>query len=152
MATPDRQTLTLALLQVAAAHDGPAGLAFEDPPRCFHLIVEVAEPREPHDQLQKLDLGPESPGVGVLTVAGDVPATREDQPRPGLGEVEYRLGGPRCVVRLPPPWREHGEHAAAPCHCVLDHIAVIRPSWDHRDPLPIGIELRHALLPTNADH
>ena len=51
---PHRQALALALFEVAAADDRPAGVAGEDPSARFDLIVEVGEAeqsREPANTL-----------------------------------------------------------------------------------------------------
>src|SRR5690242_16898564 len=43
---PHGQALTLALLEVATAYDGPPRVAGEDPPGCLHLVVEIGEASE----------------------------------------------------------------------------------------------------------
>ena len=92
VSAPHGQALRLAVLQVAAAHDGPPGVAGEDPLARFHLVVEVDETEESRDAAchlhQRLDL----PRVHVLAIARDVVPTREHQASPGTGQVEHRLG------------------------------------------------------------
>ena len=47
VAAPYRQSLTLTLLQVAAAHDRPTRVAGEHPPAGLHLVVDVDDSSEP---------------------------------------------------------------------------------------------------------
>src|SRR5437764_15389229 len=91
MAAPDRQSLALALLAVAAADDGPPRVALEYSPARLHLVVEVREASEPREPAADLDERSELPGVDVLSVAGDVPPARENEPRVGPGVLEHRL-------------------------------------------------------------
>src|SRR2546423_7038980 len=46
VAAPHWQALAVALLEVAAAHDGPAGVAGEDALARLHLVVEVGDAGE----------------------------------------------------------------------------------------------------------
>src|SRR5690349_446330 len=73
MSAPHRQALAVALLQVAAAYDGPSGVAGEDPPARVHLVVEVRVAGEFRQWTGDLHDRPEPPRVPVLTVTGDVP-------------------------------------------------------------------------------
>ena len=47
MFAPHREALALAFLEVAAAHDSPAGVAREHPPAGLHLVIEVCESGQP---------------------------------------------------------------------------------------------------------
>jgi hypothetical protein len=51
--------MALALLEVAAADDGPAGVAGEHPPTRLHLIVEVREANEPRERAEDLHEQPQ---------------------------------------------------------------------------------------------
>ena len=50
---PHGQALTLALLKVAAAYDGPPRVAGEDPPGRLHLVIEIGEASEPRERAEK---------------------------------------------------------------------------------------------------
>src|SRR5438093_105546 len=63
-----RQALTLALLEVAAAYDGPLCVAGEDAPARLHLVVEVGEASEPRERAEDLHERLELPGIHVLAV------------------------------------------------------------------------------------
>jgi hypothetical protein len=41
MPAPHRQALALAFFEIAAAHDGPPGIADEHPSACFDLVIEI---------------------------------------------------------------------------------------------------------------
>src|SRR6185295_19250086 len=79
VAAPHGQALTLALLKVAAAYDGPPRVAGEDPPGCLHLVVEIGEASELRERSENLHERLELQRVQVLAVDGDVPSAREDE-------------------------------------------------------------------------
>src|SRR5438132_9065701 len=54
MPAPHGQALTLALLEVATAHDGPPRVAGEHAPARLHLVVEVGEASEPRERATDL--------------------------------------------------------------------------------------------------
>ena len=80
--TPHGQSLALALFEIASADDCPPRITGEYSPTCFHLVVEVREANEPRDPAEGTHDPPELPRVYVLAVSGDVPPTREHEPRP----------------------------------------------------------------------
>src|SRR5205807_4835398 len=51
---PHGQALTLALLEVAAAHDGPPRVAGKHPPARLYLVVEVREASETRERAEDL--------------------------------------------------------------------------------------------------
>src|ERR671934_2769060 len=54
---PHGQALTLALLEVAAAYDGPPRVAGKDPPGRLHLVVEIGEASETRKRAEDLHDG-----------------------------------------------------------------------------------------------
>src|SRR5207249_6654344 len=78
---PHGQALTLALLKVAAAYDGPARVAGKDPPGRLHLVVEIDEASETRKPAEHLHEGLELQRVPVLAVGGDTPSARPHQAR-----------------------------------------------------------------------
>src|SRR5213075_96743 len=74
---PHGQALTLAFLQVAAAHDGPARVAREHTPASLHLVAEVGEASKTRERAADLHDRLEFAGVHILAVARDVPPARE---------------------------------------------------------------------------
>src|SRR5581483_517494 len=78
---PHGKALTLALLKVAAAYDGPPRVAGEDPPGRLHLVVEIGKASETRERAEDLHEGLELQRVHVLAVEGDVPSAREDEAR-----------------------------------------------------------------------
>ena len=131
VAAPHRQALAGALLQAAAPHDGPAGVAGEDAPRRLDLVVEVGEAGEPGEAPADVDQGLELPRVDVLAVEGDVPPAREHQPCARLGVVEHRLRGPGRVA-VHAARDEHDEDAVAARDRPLDDVAVVGRAGDDR--------------------
>src|SRR3954454_3406142 len=95
VSAPHGQALTLALLEVAAAHDGPPRVAGEHPPARLHLVVEVGEASETRERGEDLHDRLELPRIHVLAVARDVPPAREDEARARRRVVEHRLGRSR---------------------------------------------------------
>src|SRR4051794_2258035 len=151
MPAPHRQALAVALLEVAATHDGPAGVAGEDALGRLHLVVEVDDPGEASETARDVDQCLEPPRIDVLAITGDVPPAREHQPRPRLRVVENRLR--RCRrVTVYPPRDEHDEHPVAARDRPLNDLAVVGCAGHDVDPaLELG-ELAHALVAAHGDH
>jgi len=136
---PHRKALALTLLEVAGAHEGPVSVAGEDSSTRLDLVVEVdaaGELGEPGGENQYLHL----PRVDVLTVAGDVPSGREDQPCAWRSEVKDGLRRSRGVV-LAPDRDEDGEDPVAAGDRPLDDLAVVRRTGDYGDALLSGPSL-----------
>src|SRR4029453_298042 len=70
---PDGQALTLALLEVAPAHDGPPRVAAKHPPHGLHVVVEVGEASQTRERPEHFHDGLELPRIHVLAVSRDVP-------------------------------------------------------------------------------
>jgi hypothetical protein len=150
MFAPHRQALTVALLQVTAPHYGPPGVAGEDPPARFHLVVEVGEASEFRQGTGDLHERLELPRIHVLAVARDVPPAREHQAGRGTCVVEHRLGRSGRVV-VDPSRNQHGQHAVAPGNRTADDVAVVCRSRNDGDPALERVELAHAAFPAHAD-
>ena len=148
---PYRQALALAFLEVAPAHDRPAGVAGEHPPAGLHLVVEIGEPRKARERPEDVHEGFDLPRVHVPAVAADVPPAREDEARTRRRVVEYRLGRAGRVPVDAARDEDH-EHSVAARDRFLDDLGVVRRSRNDSDaPLEL-VELPHALLPAHADH
>src|SRR3990172_2128142 len=119
---PHGQALALALLEVAAAHDGPARVAGKHPPARFHLVVDVHDASESSERAGDLHERLELPRIHVLAVARDVPPAREHEACPRTRVVEHRLGRSRRVLMDPPP-DQHDEHPVAPGYRALADLA-----------------------------
>src|SRR3954449_4907120 len=151
VAAPHRQALAVALLEVAATHDGPAGIAGEDALGRLHLVVEVGEASQAREWSEDLHDRLELPRIDVLTIAGDVPTAREHQPCPGLRVVEDRLRRSRRVA-VYSPRDEHDEHPVAARDSPLDDLAVVGCAGHDGDPpLELG-ELADALLAAHGNY
>src|SRR6185369_13088515 len=151
MTAPHGQALTLALLKVAAAHDGPERVAGEDPPGRLHLVVEIGEASETHERAEDLHEGLELQRVHVLAVEGDVPSAREDEARAWRRMVEHRLGRSRRVP-VDASRGHHDENPVASRDSALDDLAVVGRSLDDSDVPLERVELPHALLAAHANH
>src|SRR5690349_15731458 len=151
MAAPHGQALTLALLKVAAADDGPPRFAGKDPPGRLHLVVEVGEASETRKRAEDLHEGLELQRVHVLAVEGDVPAAREDEARAWRRIVEHRLG---CSRRVPVDASRghHDENSVASRDSALDDLPVVGRSRDDGDAPLECVELPHALLAAHANY
>jgi Bacterial regulatory proteins, luxR family len=68
--TPHRQTVALALLEVAAPHDGPARAAGEHPPARLHLVVDVEYAGQACETPYYVDEDLEPPRIDVVAVTG----------------------------------------------------------------------------------
>jgi hypothetical protein len=148
---PHGQTLALALLEVAATHDGPARVAREYLPARVDLVVEVREADDACETTAEADEKLEPPRIDVVAIETDVPPARGHQPRPRLSVVEHRLRRSRRVM-VDAPRHKYHEHAIAPRDRSLYDLAVIRCARHDRDPsLELG-ELAHAPLAAHADH
>jgi hypothetical protein len=148
---PHGQTLALALLEVAATHDGRARVAREYLPARVDLVVEVREADDACETTAEADEKLEPPRIDVVAIETDVPPAREHQPRPRLSVVEHRLRRSRRVM-VDAPRDKYHEHAIAPRDRSLYDLAVIRCARHDRDPsLELG-ELAHAPLAAHADH
>src|SRR5690606_32070556 len=147
---PDRQALALALLQVAAPHDGPAGVTGEDAAAGLDLVVDVGEAEQPGDGAEERHEQAQAERVAVEPVAGDVPAAREDQPGALRRVVEHGLRGAGRVA-VDAVRDQDGENPVAPGDRLPDHLAVVgRPRHDGDAALEL-LELLDALLPADAD-
>src|SRR6185437_9676404 len=151
MPAPHGQALTLALLEVATAHDGPPRVAREHAPARLHLVVEVGEASEPRERATDLHERLELPRIHVLAVEGDVPPAREHEARPRRRVVEHRLGHARRVA-VDPSRDQHDEHPVAPGDRPLDDLGVVRRSPNDSDAPLEPIELPYAFLTTHANH
>src|SRR5919201_2789942 len=132
MPAPDRQPLSLPLLEVAAADDGPAPVAGEHAPERFDLVVDLPEAKQTGDRAKRGDLRREQRRVPVLAIERDVPAAREHQPRSGVRAVEHRLGGARGVVPHAPRG-EHDQYAVATGDGTRDDLEVVGHSGNNFD-------------------
>src|SRR5438445_6663591 len=70
---PHRQAHAVALLEVAAAHDGPLCVAAEHSSARLHLVVEVGEASKTRERAEHVYDRLELPRVNILAVTGDVP-------------------------------------------------------------------------------
>src|SRR4051812_44179482 len=113
MPAPDGQALTLPLLEIAAAHDGPPGVAGEYPSARLHLVVQVGEASETREWAADIHQRFDLPRVHVLAVAGDVPPAREHEARAPRRVVEHRLGRSSRVT-VDASRHQHDEHPVAP--------------------------------------
>src|SRR3954447_21142889 len=148
---PHWQALAVALLEVAATHDGPAGVAGEDALSRLHLVVEVDDPGEASETAGDVDECLKPPRIDVLAITSDVPPAREHQPRPRLRVVEDRLGRSRRVT-VYPPRDEHDEHPVAARDRPFYDLTVVGCAGHDVDPtLELG-ELAHALVAAHGDH
>src|SRR6266545_2985802 len=148
---PHGQALALALLEVAAAHDGPPRVAGEHPPARLHLVVEVGEASQTRERAKDLHDRLELPRVHVLAVARDVPPAREHQARARRRMVQHRLGRSRRVP-VDASRDQHDEHPVAPGDRSLDGIGVVRRSRHDRDAAGELVQLVNAFLPAHADN
>src|SRR6187401_379466 len=119
VAAPHGKTLALALLEVAAAHDGPARFAGKDPVARLHLVVEIGEASKTREWTPDLHERLELQRIHVLAVERDVPAAGEDEARPPRRIVEHRLCGARRIP-VHAPRHQHGKHPIAPVDRALD--------------------------------
>src|SRR5438445_12757292 len=98
MPAPYRQALTVALLKVATAYDGPQRIAGKHTPASLHLVVEVGEASETCERAEDPYDCFEFPRIDALAVARDVPPAREGKACSGTGVVEHCLGCPRRIM------------------------------------------------------
>lgn len=98
MTTPYRQTLALAFLEIAAAHDRPASSAGKDATARLHLVVKINEGNDPRKPAGNLFLSLQGRRVHVLAIPRDVPAAGKDEARAWFSVVEYRLGGSSRIL------------------------------------------------------
>ena len=70
MPAPQGQALALALFEVAAADDGPAGVAGEHAPARLDLIVDVEDAGQACQPTTDFDERLESPRIDLLAVTG----------------------------------------------------------------------------------
>src|SRR4051794_3281060 len=151
VAAPHWQALAVAVLEVAATHDGPAGLAGEDALGRLHLVVEVDDPGEACETARDVDECPKPPRIDARTITSDVPPAPEHLPRPRLRVVEDRLGRSRRVT-VYPPRDEHHEYAVAARDRPLYDLAVVGCAGQDVDPaLELG-ELADAFVAAHSDH
>src|SRR4051794_31194623 len=150
VAAPHWQALAVALLEVAATHDGPAGVAGEDALGRLHLVVEVDDPGEASETAGDVDECLKPPRIDVLAITSDVPAAREHEPRPRLRVVEDRLGRSRRVT-VYPPRDEHDEYPVAARDRPPYDLAVVGCTGHYVDPaIELG-ELADALVAAHGD-
>lgn len=133
------------LFEVAAAYD-----AREDPAARLHLIVQLCETEDPGDPAEDIHHEPEPPRVDVLSVSGDVPATREDELCVRRRVIQNGLSRAGRVP-LNPPRGQYREYPVTPCDRFLDDPSVVRSPGDHDNAPPETIEFAHALFPAYAD-
>src|SRR3954453_23175012 len=148
---PYGQALTLALLEVAAAYDGPPRVAGKDPPGRLHLVVEIGEASETRKRAEDLHERFELQRVDVPAVEGDVPSTREDEARARRRIVEHRLGRSRRVA-VDASGGHHDEDHVASRDSALDDLAVVGRSGDDSDAPLECVELPNALLAAHSNH
>src|SRR3954452_5745251 len=148
---PHRQALAVAFLEVAATHDGPAGVAGEDALGRLHLVVDVDDPGEASETAGDVDQCLKPPRIDVLAITSDVPAAREHEPRPRLRVVEDRLGRSRRVT-VYPPRDEHDEYPVAARDRPPYDLAVVGCTGHYVDPaIELG-ELADALVAAHGNH
>ncbi len=151
MTTPDRQTLTLALFEVASAHHRPTGITLEYPPTRVDLVVEISHADQACNPAKDGREQSQPECISIPAVPCDMPSTGEDETRPRGRMIEY---GPGCSgrVTVDPPGHEDGEHSVAPGDGPPDDFGVVcRAGYDGNAPLKC-LKFRHTLLPADASY
>jgi hypothetical protein len=151
MLAPHRQTLALALFQVAPAYDRPPGLAGKNSPARFHLVVNIRNGNNPCEQADQLLLSSQGPRVQILTITSNMPAAGKYKARARTRIVEDRLCCSRRVVLIS-PGNQNSEYAVTPCDSFFNNFAIIRSARDDCDAPFERVEFAYATLPADTNH
>lgn len=148
--TPHREPLALALFEIAATNDRPPRRVLEHPPAGFDLIVNVGEAEQSRDRAEDREERPHRPGVHILPVTGDVPATGKNEARSRLGEIEDGLRRARREL-LPAKWNEDDQHAIAARDRSFDDFAFVRRAGHDSDAALELVQPGDAVDPADGD-